>query len=635
MTTIRNASTETEGASVTFDTDAVSASFRVNQQKRTISGLVVPWDQVARDSRGVAKWRFMRNSLYWSDVSRVKLNLYHDRNQPIGRALRLQPTPAGLDGTFAIARGEEGDRVLSLAEDGILDGFSIEPYFEADDAWAPDPADRSIRNVKAAKLSMVGLVPGPAFDDARVSDVIAAQAEEGSIQMTDTKEETGAAEAITLEEAPAEQFGQHMKGLADEIANSHRKLTEELSQSLGESFSAGMKAALEGIASPQGGPEPVKAARYTVVREAPVYTMDGRGPSLVRDAWYASREHDEEAQDRLRKFQNQTHEVQKLVADRLSFMAADRLQFTTVDTTVGADVIPPGYRPDLFVPQLEQGRPFVNTLSRGTISNATPFVVPVFGGITTDLTGDHTEGSAPTEGAISFTTKTVTPGAISGKLPLTREIVDSSNPAIDQIALAAMREDYARQTETKVYTELNGANGVGGTITSGLVPSGAQASTTTGGSAAAGTFGGLELLRGLRAALALYPFRRFGSPTRMLLSQEATSAFATAEDANNRPLLASVSPQNGWGVGNAASNMWDVDGLMAIPAWAISGNAAGDADVFIVNTNDAWVWESPVLSFRFEEKQGPEIIELALFGYFAVHVLRPVGLAGIRHTVGA
>ena len=41
----------------------------------------------------------------------------------------------------------------------------------------------------------------------------------------------------------------------------------------------------------------------------------------------------------------------------------------------------------------------------------------------------------------------MTPQAISGRIVLTREIVDSSNPAIDQIAFAEMRESYDRQTE--------------------------------------------------------------------------------------------------------------------------------------------------------------------------------------------
>jgi hypothetical protein len=64
----------------------------------------------------------------------------------------------------------------------------------------------------------------------------------------------------------------------------------------------------------------------------------------------------------------------------------------------------------------------------------------------------------------------------------------------------------------------------------------------------------------------------------------------------------------------------------------MTGNAAGDADVLMINSNDAWAWESPLLTFRYEERSGPAFIDLALFGYFSTRILRPVGLASIRHT---
>ncbi len=611
--------TETE-TRVQFDSPDVAETFRVNPEKRTISGLIVPWGKVANN--GQAKWRFSENSLYWVDAARIKLNLYHDSTQAVAKAVRVQSTQAGLDASFQVARGPEGDRALMLAEDGVLDGFSVEIDFEDGDGWKPDPADRSVRLVNRAKLRGVALTAMPAFDDARVSAVAAS--------LDQRKDTTMATESVdTTAATPAAEFDfdGFTKTLGDQLVESHKKLTEDLTQSLGESFSAGIKAALENMYDPQrDGPEPVRAARYQVTREAPIYTFDGRGPSLVRDAWYAQREHDDDAKERLRRFHSQSNEVQKLVASHVAFQADAQIRFATSTTSNASEIIPPGYRPDLFVPQLAQGRPLVNALSRGTIANATPFVVPIFGSLT-GAPADHTEGSPPLEATLTFSTKTVTPGAISGKLPLSREIVDSSNPAIDQIALSAMREDYAQQTEAKVYTLLNGANGVGGTITAGFVPSGAQAATVV------ATSGSEEnLVYALRSGLALYPFRRFGAPTQALLGQNATTLLANAKDTTGRPLLPSVGAQNSSGMGNAVTQGWFIDGLAHVPAWAMTGTAAGDAQVITLNRADAWAWESPVLSFRFEEKQGPEIIELALFGYFAAHVLRPVGLSGMRVT---
>ncbi|WP_422734003.1 phage major capsid protein [Micromonospora sp. WMMD558] len=595
--------------------------FQVDPERRTITGLLLPWGKVANN--GMGKWRFTKDSVSWSEVSRIKLNQHHDSRDLIGVATRLQSASRGLVGTFKVGRGPEGDRALEKAEDGILDGFSVEVDFNDFDSWQPDPTDESVRLVRQANLRGVALTGTPAFDDARLTSVKASRNQKGTHMPTN--QGTGQPDAANFD------FDGYMSGLADKITESHKSLTTSLSESIGESVSAGVKAALENISAPQDGPQPVRAARYTVTREAPIYSFDGAGNSLVRDAWYAGQEHDDDAVDRLRKFRAQTEEVAKLARSALRFHQSPGLpqQFATVTTGTASQVIPPGYRPDLFVPMLQQGRPMVNALSQGVISNATPFVVPVFGSAT-GATADHAEGVNPTDGSLTFTTKTVTPGAISGKLILTREIVDSSNPAIDQIALQAMNESYARQTEAKVYTLLNGANGAGGTITTGLVPSGAQAATfaSTGGT----PYAEAALIKGIRAQLAAYPFKRFGAPGIALMGQNATSIMATVTDSTGRPLFPSIGATNAAGLGNAITQGWSVDGMPFVPAWAMTGVAAGDSQILMLNPSDAWVWASPTLTFKFEEKSGPALIELALFGYFATHLLRPVGLSGIRIT---
>lgn len=600
-------------AEITFDEPEIAASFRVNPERRTISGLLVPWGKVAK--AGFTKWRFSEGSLRWSDVSRIKLNLNHDHKEAVAYATRLQNSAAGLDGTFKVANGPEGDKALSLAQDRVLDGFSIEVDFEDEDGWRPDPTNEDVRLVDRGRLMGVALTGFPAFDDARVAAVAAARQREEVVMDDQKKDQKKEPEA----EEPAVVFEGAMNALAEKMADSQRKLTEQLALSVGESISTGMKVALEEMVTPGEGPQPVKAARYSVLREAPIYRFDGTGECLVRDAWNSAHSHDEDATNRLRKYRQQTEEVSKLAADHF-------IGFAPQTTTTAANIIPPGYRPDLYVSMLTQGRPLVNAASRGSIPNATPFTVPVFTSFTS-ASADHVEGTNPSDGSMAFAVKTVTPQAVSGRLTLTREIVDSANPVIDQIAIAAMRESYARQTEAKVYTLLNGANGAGGTITNGLVPSGAQAATyvgTTGTPPA--------LLAGIRARLAAFPFNRFAAPDSALMGQNATAILATAVDSTGRPMFPSVGATNTAGIGNAVNQGWNVDGMPFVPAWSMTGTAAGDSQIFILNSSDLWVWESPLLTFRFEEKQGPANIELNVFGYFATHLLRPVGLSGIRIT---
>lgn len=618
-------------ARVMFDDAEVVQAFRVNREKRTVSGIAVPWGRAARS--GFARWRFAEGSLRWSSETRVKLNLHHDFDRMIGRAIRLQSTSRGLDATFKIARGEEGDRALDLAEDEVLDGFSVEVNFDGDgDDWQPDPADESVRLVRQATLRGVALTGMPAFDDARVSNVRATQKESRMPESDhdrrgdtdpqprrrsrreDSNDSGGRTGTRYVEDGPP------VDGQDNEIsAQSAQEATEQqftqAAQRFADSLNAVFDELVDRLPDPQRSTEdrPVRAARATITREEPVYTMGGgRGPSLIKDAFYAMKMNDHDAKNRVEKFRRQQADLQTLAGQR-----------RFVDTTTASEIIPPGYRPDLFVTELTRGRPLTNSLSRGVITDATPFTVPTFTS-SSGATGDHTEGTNPTPGTIQFGSKTIQPGAISGSIRLTREIVDAANPAIDAIALSTMRESYARQTEQKVATMLEGTDGAQH-ADARLMHQAAGTDPTADGA-------GATLIDSLRDQLAEYPFFRFAPPDVGTLSQQGTKLLAGAKDNQGRHLLPSVGAQNAAGLGNAVAQGWFVDGLAYVPAWALTGSDATDVGVFTMNSMDAWYWESPLLTFRFEEKLGPAEIELAMFSYFAVQVLRPAGISALSLT---
>jgi HK97 family phage prohead protease len=598
---------ENKTEQITFDDDAVSASFQTDVEKRTVTGMFVPWGSVAKS--GFAKWKFARGSLRWASERRIKLNLGHDHKEAVGVATRIDNGTAGLYGTFKIARGEQGDRALALAEDGVLDGFSIEVDFDDEDGWTPDPHDDDVRLVQSGRLAGVALTAFPAFDDARV-DRVAASRKGQQMNEKELKDPQG-------EDKEPVDFEAHLTALADRVAKNQEEFLDQFGKGVTETLDASIRTTLENIGTPDQGPQTVKAARYSTLKEPSVYTFDGRGDSLVRDAWAAARDHDEDAIHRLRKFRAQSEDMAEVVHHGL--------HFAPQTTTTAAALIPPGYRPDLYVSDLFRERPLVSLASQGTIANATPFTVPKFTSVTTG-SATHVEGTNPSDGSLAFAPQVVTPQAISGRIVLTREIVDSSNPAIDQIAFAEMRESYERQTETIVYTLLNGASGAGGTITSGFVPSGAQAVTTAGGT------DNQTLVKAIRKAVADYWFARFAAPTGAAMGQGATARLAQAVDTTQRPLFPWVGGSNAAGVADPPTAGYQVDSLNFRPAWAMTGTAAGDSQIFLVKASDLWVWESPLLTFRFEEKQGPANIELNIFAYFGTALIRPVGLSGIRIT---
>lgn len=616
-------STEDDHVSVSFAFGDLpeELEFKADGEKRVVAGLILPFGVAAWS--GGRQWEFAPGSLHWSALGRVKLDDDHKNGTECGVANLIDQRDVGYFAKFKMGRGKRASELLMDAVDGIRDGFSVYVDFSGEaDGWTEHPMKPGVRLVHSATLRKVALTAIPSFDDARVVHVAAtregqsmngttAQAAAQGVPAVGAVPPALAGPAYTQEQVQAA----FAAGQAAAQQNAEA-VAAAVAAAFGPALAETLKPIIDALPAPGTAERPVvkAGAGVTEVVEPPVYRLNGHGFSLVRDTWKHRTEGDHEAGERLRKFSRQTEEASKKAMDALAFGAT---------TGNASAVIPPGYRPELFVTQLMQGRPLVSAVSRGTLSDATPFNIPKYVS-SSGMSAEHVEGVNPSDGTLNLGIATVSPTAISGKFTLTREIVDSANPAIDAIAVAAMQESYSQQTEAIVYNEINGTNGVGGTISSGLVPSGAQVSTTTGQ--------GDELLAGVRAANALYPFRRFAAPNRAHISQEAASAYASAVDGSNRPLLPYEAPQNVVGTSSPLQGGYRVDGLLHVPTWSMTGNASTDADVIEFNSADIWAWESALLMFRFEERNGPAFIDLALFGYFAARVLRPVGLMAVRHT---
>jgi phage head maturation protease len=593
--------TASSGDVVTLAFGPGAVEFRTDTEKRTVSGLLLPFNVPTSDGRRI---RFAEGSVTWQKaaVSRIKLDREHDLGQLLGSATKVDSDTPGVSAAFKVARTPAGDEALALAADGALDGLSA--VVRITDA-IPDPVHEGGTLVTAATLVRATLTADPAFDDARLSAV--ALTSEGTAMTTAPPEPQAPA-------APA---------------------------AASEAFTAAVEAftaAIDRLGAPQGREvQPAGRALGMQVTEPAVYSFAaGHGPSLIRDVYHrrnGTAQQVADADARLRKFEAQQQEAAARV-EAFALNGGDLQSFATVNRTVGSTVIPPGYRPELYVPQLFQGRPLADLMASGTITDATPFTVPRFASATGGAAA-HTEGTNPTDGTLTLGSAiTVTPGAVSGRFRITREIIDAANPAIDAIASAAMREAYSQNTEATVYTLLNGASGVGGTITSGFVPSGAAVfAQAAGGSVGSNADEGALLVAALRQQIVDFPFRRFARPDRLVLSQEATRALAAANDSTGRPLLPRLGAMNASGAVSVLDQAFDIDGLAGVPAWSITANTAADFDTAMWNSMDAWVWESPLLTFRYEEVAGPANIDVALFGYFAAAILRPSGFSAIRLTV--
>jgi phage head maturation protease len=265
------------------------AVFRADPGRRLLSGLLVPWDAPARSGE---RWFVFRpDSLHWSNVSRVKLNRNHQLHDAIGVATELHSTPVGLEGSFRVATGNDGDATLKLAAEGVTDGFSVEVTFEDDDVVTESPtimAGKRVQVVSRGTLRGVALVAHPAFDDSRVSAIAASRDGRLEIRLD-----------ADLEEG--------VKAAADRSGTSVSEL--------------------------------VRGQLRHYVSRRPTYALDGSGgPSLVRDCWV--KDHPSEGD---------AYEASRRIESHRQFLREMGAQFATATRATDPELIPPDELADVDV----------------------------------------------------------------------------------------------------------------------------------------------------------------------------------------------------------------------------------------------------------------------------------------------
>ena len=259
-----------------------------------------------------------------------------------------------------------------------------------------------------------------------------------------------------------------------------------------------------------------------------------------------------------------------------------------------ATIIPEGYRPDMYQSQDAVDRPFVSSFMRYSVSDATPFRIPVFDSAT-GMIKDHTEGTNPDSGALAFTDLTITPKAVSGIYDISREALDAANPSLDAIIMRAIRESYNESTEAYVAQIITS----GGTAGSAL---------------------GTSLTMDVMGTYANFLTTRKLPADRVLVDADTFAALATEVDGNARPMNPYIGAVNADGTTAAAAAAVNVGGLAVRQAWS------APVKLTVARHTDAASWESGLTTWRWEQVAGPAWIRFAAFGYVAAGVLRADGV---------
>lgn len=556
---------------------------KVDVESRTITGLALPYNAIAR-KYGMA-YRFLPGSLEYGDVSRVKH--LKDHYQPVGKALSLDDTPAGLSAKLSVGKGADRDALLADAADGIYDGLSVGVDFslyadalfnEEDQVW----------DVHRATLREISTTPMPAFDDARVTKVAASQ--------------TGG----TMH---CQHCGQpHAPGIAC------------------ATFAAQVGRATQAALLPTGGPAPEPAANpagftpeqmtefaRTLGDALNQHAQVAAGPTVVDPTRGAPAQVTEPAPYRLTAdgtLRPGSHDFSTdlVAASKGDVAAADRAnawvaeQFD-VDKADVAALNPNRQRPDLYVDQRDYRYPVWQAINKGTLPDSTPFVFPKFNSAS-GLVAAHTEGTEPTPGTFTATTQTVTPGAVSGKVEITRESWDQGgNPQMSGLIWRQMTKAWFEALEARAVALLDAASPT------------ALATFTAGGGTNKAT-----LVAELTAGLAALQFVRGGfSMDNAFFQIDLYKDLIAAKDTSGRPFFPALGPQNTYGtVGNRFGSIEVAPGVVGLPAWALAATGSVAASSYLFDSDSVHGWATAPQRLQFEYRVA--YVDVAIWGYAATAI---------------
>lgn len=564
--------------------------FTIDEQSRTITGVVVPWGKVSGLNQG-RRYRFARGSLKWAKPSRVKLLRDHVNSSAVGRAIALQDTDVGLVATFKISPGPAGDQVLALAADEVLDGLSPGVDWRAEDLIA-DPVFQGAFLVTASALREVSLTAVPSFDDSRLTSVKASDG--GNMETCAT---CGAAltEGVThacttppTATPPTATPPAAVTFSADQLASF---LQAGLAQ---QAAAAGPAAAPEvrPVVDPTTG-----RTTATFVSEPAPYRFDRQGNlhpgshDFGADLIAGLRDGNGEAYDRA-----------------LGFVSA---QFDVITSNVN-ELSPTTNRPDMYVDQRDFRYPIWDAINKGTLKDVTPFTFPKFSSAGS-LVAAHTEGNEPSSGTFVTTNDTVTPTALSGKAKISRETWDQGgNPQIGNLIWRQMVKGWYEALEAAAVAVLDAAS-----------PTQIDFSGTPG-------LANDDLDQALTAALASLQFIRGGFSMDTAFAQiDFFKALVAAAGADGRRLYPALGPTNANGTVRGRWAGVDVNGVGFLPAWALAATGTVSASSYLFDREVVHGWASAPRRLTIDMTEVANVY-IGIWGYKAAVIS---DLAGVREIV--
>lgn len=292
--------------------------------------------------------------------------------------------------------------------------------------------------------------------------------------------------------------------------------------------------------------------------------------------------------------------------------------------TVGAGtgLVAPKWLTDMFEPINRQGRRAASAVSHIDLGNdPRPMTIPKQTAGTDSVVAAQANENDPVSQTDAMDTDVVTvaPKVTAGAQNFSRQMLDMSDPAIDQMIYTDLLSVYDHKIEAKVCAAAVAAAGAA-TATYAT-----EAAWTTGLSPKAATFVGDAVID---AAIAARTARKL--PADLILSSLTRyGSLLKIKDDSGRPLMPVDSAGSAvlMGVGDV-----QVDGrFQGLPLISTEGVDGYPESLLVLRASDVILFESALMRFRFEEISGPETIRVGIWGYSATYV-KYAG-AGVKRLV--
>jgi HK97 family phage major capsid protein len=340
-----------------------------------------------------------------------------------------------------------------------------------------------------------------------------------------------------------------------------------------EPSAAELRALDRSVSASRSGGLPVVQVRAEAATYAPPDARGGERVSFFRDLYGAQVVGDPDCRARIERHTLETR--------------------ATGTTGTAPGVVPPTWLFQEFAVLQHGARPWADTLRRIQIDNANP--VNIGTQTAGAVVAATTEGTAAPDGAFNATTLATQPVTYTGKVDVSRQLLDGSNPAIDGLVYGDCMGAYFEAIESAVVSAFGA-----------LTP---PVTITYPGSPAYANLPDCFI----DAATSLAKRRKL-TATHALISAGAWAFLAKQKDQQGRPLLTTgqAGPTNAYGLTPADYAGGEVVGLTVIPSWA-----GVDNSLYVVRADDLILLESSTFNFRYEEVLGPIAIRLGVWGYAA------------------